>query len=117
MIFAVLFFPLRDRSRPRARWIRTNATRDLVEPRCEPPTTRPEHTPLFPPTTGFYFWRVIFVALFAISISVLPRNLLRMETAEFESNDRRDLVVHGSGLYTLYDAASRALCIDPSVSP
>ena len=55
---AIFNFPFRDPSRPRARGIRTNTTRDLVEPRCVPPTTRPEHATLFPPTNGFYSFGV-----------------------------------------------------------
>ena len=35
----------------------------------------------------------------------------------FKWNDRRGLVVRGFELYTFYDAASLALCIDPSISP
>ena len=50
---AISDFPLRDPSRPRARGIGMITARDLVEPRCLPPTTRSPHAARFPPTNGF----------------------------------------------------------------
>ena len=72
---AIFRFPFRDSSRPRARRIRTNTTRDLAEPRCVPPTTRPEHATLFPPTNGFYLFGISRAGTAPPRVAVRNRDL------------------------------------------